>query len=479
VSILALVGLLAVSPLQEPSEALQRSLRLDSSATRYRAAEQLSVSGAEGEAWLLKEIGKGSPERQRALLLACALIGSERTLAKVEEAARRGSRRRADPQRAYALLLYGATHPEAGKVPELDWKRCQTDYERACLLAGLLARPQALRAGEWDELLADDGEAELGALLAAGRMLAGETLPMSEDADMRLAAAHLLTSVLPGAAGLPTETVQAWVGRLPELWVAAARRAPSRSAAEARRLPAAASGMAAGLLLYEVAAEDRQEVFQHFDARLIDADARAWLWGTAGDLGLEFPAPETGERLDPAEVAGMLRLALRHGGRASQAARDRLPAARLRLDEGGLAQDLWPAALVIALALADSEERDPDDLARLRDRVVDEDAAARVRLLPAWNLARGALSDPSVRAHWLSTWSRGLGAGPAGYLDREGPRWVAFLLVGDTQAAEERLPLRQAPEGLALEARDYSRDHNLYRDVADYLAWGYRFGLPD
>ena len=184
-------------------------------------------------------------------------------------------------------------------------------------------------------------------------------------------------------------------------------------------------------------------------------------------------------RLDAAEVAGILRLALQHGERASKAARLRLPAARRKLDEGGLAEDLWPAALVIALALADEEERDPDDLARLRDRVVAEDATARLRLLPAWNLARGALADPSARAHWLSIWSRDLRAGPAGYLDREGPRWVAFLLVGDTQAAEERLPLRQAPEGLALEARDYSRDHNLYRDVADYLAWGYRFGLPD
>ena len=474
---IVLSGLLAVVSPQEPSAELQRALTLDSSTTRYRAAVRLAAMGGDGQAWLLKQVGKGSPERQRSLLLACALLGSEPALAEVEKVARRGSRRRADPQRAYALLLYGAYHPAAGEKPKEDWARCQSDFERACLLAGLLAHPARLVSRQWDAQLADSGAAELATLLAMGRLLAGEEVALSADVDARFAAAALLASVRPEAAARPAAFVEAQRGRVPALWVAAARRDPSRGAEQLRRLPAAGEGAAAGLILREVEPSARQEVFQHFHARLIEPQARAWLWGTAGELGLELPPPLDAERLDSAEVAGILELARTQSASAASAAAARLGAARARLDEGGLAEETWPAALTLALVLADAEDRDAEDLQRLQSHLEQASAVDKVRLWPVWNLARGALAEAAVRDHWLAVWSRDLGAGAIGFLDVEGPRWLAYLLVGGTQAAEERLQLLEAYPALELASRDYSRDHNLYRDIADFLSWGFRLAV--
>ena len=119
---------------QEPSAELVAGLDGPQPEDRLRAAQQIAALGPGTESWLEKRVGKGSALAQRGVLLAAALLGTPESQQLLADAARAG--RRADAQRAWALLLYGMSHPDAGRDPARDWKRAATDYEGACLLAG-------------------------------------------------------------------------------------------------------------------------------------------------------------------------------------------------------------------------------------------------------------------------------------------------------------------------------------------------------
>ena len=460
---LALGPFLSVAALQEPSPSLERDLTAPSAWVRQEAARELASGDGDAEAWLLHELDRGSPPRRRALLYAAALRGSDDCFAALERAARR--ERRPEPNHAFALLLYGTFHPDAGTDPEADWKRAASDGERAFLVAGLLSRPERLGADAWRLLAARHPNRVVLGLLDAGELLLGRSLPAGGDEPVR-ASARLLTSVLPQQRPLSGDEVD-WTSdlTLPLLWRVAARRDPPRTLDDLRGSTPVGAWRGLALALYELPADQRQEAFLWLRPRLRDAEAVAWAWGAAGDLGLDLPAPIEGAALVPGEVAGILRLALHRRAEAVEAAAARLEAARRAFRAGRGGEDLRLAAALV-LALAGGE----GDRELLREAIRKAAPRWRVTLQPVWRFAERSLDDPALERAWLTRWARRLGAGALGYLDAEGPRLVALVLAGGTQAAEESLRLAEvAPRLQALAEHDFAVDADVWADVVAFL----------
>jgi hypothetical protein len=463
-----LAGFLLTAQATPPADLL-RALTLADAAARQRAAREIADSGASYERWLLREMDGGSPEGKRALMIAAGLVGSPDTLAALEALAVRS--RKPDPQRAFALLVYGALHPRAGADPEADWKRAVTPYERACLLAGLLAQAQRLESDAWITLAVQEPDPTVTALLEVGQVLLGRAPPV-RTTDALSFSARLLTSVLPLQPRIQDLAVaEAWA--LPPEWLLGARRDPPRTFADLRTIPLAGPGFAAALALAEIDRTERPECFAWLDVRLQDPLARGILWGLAGDLGLELPAGNA-ERVDPAEAAGLLRLALQYPTRAERGAQARLPAARAAFTSASSAADRLPAALMIALAGGQEE------LELLRVHLEGAEPRERLTLQPVWKFAQRGFGDPALQRAWMARWARELGAGHFGWLDLQGPRWAAHLLTGGTRAAEQDPRLQ--PPVLALQAtqHDYALDASLHYDVVEFLLAGvYRWSVPD
>lgn len=463
-----LAGFLLTAQSTPPADLL-RALTVADAAARQRAAREIADSGASYERWLLREMDGGSPEGKRALMIAAGLVGSSATLAALEAIAVRS--RKPDPQRAFALLVYGALHPHAGADPAADWRRAATPYERACLLAGLLAQAQRLESDVWITLAAEAGEPAVNGLLEVGQVLLGRAPPVRTD-DPLLYSARLLTSVLPLQPAIEDlAAAERW--SLPQEWRLGARRTPPRRFEDLRAIPLAGPGFAASLALAEIDRADRPECFAWLDVRLQDPLARAILWGLAGDLGLELPAGNA-ERVDAAEVAGLLRLALQHPTRAERGAQARMPAARAAFAAASTPADRLPAALLIALA-GGSEE-----LELLRAHLETAAPRERLELQPVWKFAQRGFGDPALQRAWLARWARGLGAGHFGWLDHEGPRYTAYLLAGGTRAAEQDPRLQPPVPALQLVEHDYALDASLHADVVEFLLGGiYRWAVPD
>ena len=72
--------------LQEPSSGVQRGLESSDPGYRLASAQDLATLGDGASRWLKKQLGKGSPARQRALLLAAVLIGSDDAFEVLEKA---------------------------------------------------------------------------------------------------------------------------------------------------------------------------------------------------------------------------------------------------------------------------------------------------------------------------------------------------------------------------------------------------------
>lgn len=463
----SLVLVLGVFLAQAPAADLQRDLDVRDPATRRLAAVEVAASGAESEAWLLREIGRGSPARRRALLLAAALMGSPATATALEDAARPGSR--PDEVRAYALLLAGAFLPEAPRDPADRLRKLPSDFERACFLAGLLAQADRT-TGSAEDLLGDRArDPTLRALCAMLRALRGEEppLPGAEDAVGRSGA--VLAVLLPGRAALARDAIVEVAGALYPNWSLAARRSPPRELAELRGAALSGTGDGVALALYELEDAAVREAFEMLDARIADPRSKGWLWGAAGDRGLLLP---NADGVHSWQVAGLIRLALSDPGLATEVAVRWRESARLRFASAEPLEETWPAALVLALA-PDSADQD-----LLRERISAAEGPAAQRLHPIWQLASGRTSSAEARRRLLHEWSRELGAGYLGYLDREGPRWVAYLLVSGTRAASENAALVVDLPALA-GPRDHSRDSELYADLLELLLSGlYRWSLP-
>ncbi len=457
--------LFVLAQVQEPDAAIRRDLGARDPGARRQAAEDLADLGAAGEAWLLAEMEEGSPKRRRSLLLAAALLGSPESLEALQEAARPGSRE--SEVRAYALLLYGAFHPDAPAQAAKWWRRLPSEFEGSCLLAGLLAQASELPEMRDTVLRGRRPDPSHRALLLAADLLA--TRPVAERPEDGLeAAVRCLGSVLPGRPSIAQADLEEYRDSILSVWVGAARRATPRSEDELLRVALSGAGGGVGLALCPDGPEGQQAVFEALDDRVSEGWAKAWLWGAAGDSGLRLPV---GEQLPDWEVAGLLRLALADPEAAAQAAEARRAVARRRFAAAEALETSWPAAVVLALA------PEAEDVDLLRQRVAEAGGEGAQRLHPIWQLASGRTATEASRSRLFHQWSRELGAGYLGFLDREGPRWTAYLLVSGTRAAVESAELSVELEAFEGE-RDHALDSELYSDLLEFLLSGsYRWDL--
>ncbi len=453
---------------QDPPSTLQRGLDNTEPAVRRAAAQEIAALGDGVDDWLEDEFGRGAPLRQRSLLLAAALLGSERSLELVDRAARRG--RRPDSRRAWSLMLYGYAHPEAGLNARDDWRRATTDFEHCCLLVGLIGAPHPVdMAGLREQAGRRPGE-RVAALLNALEAVQGGQPTWSGESAVEVSG-QILCSLLAGSERVPADRLTAFPGKMSEDWRLAALRDPGRSGDSLRGTPLGGNNAVVAFVLHELEPSLRQKAFDFLRDRLREPPAAAWLWGSAGDLSLDLGAAGTAASLT-GEAAGLLRLAITAPDSAIAAAVRRLPLARKVLEQEGRNEDRrWAAALILALAGAS------EDHAWFKQELELAPPAWRQRLQPVWLLASGSLDQASVRQAWLSRWSRALGAGRIGFLDQEAPRWMAMILINGTIAAEERVELDGIPEGMA-GAPDHPITDELYADMAEFLfSATYRWNL--
>lgn len=444
---------------QEPSSDLVAGLDGPQPDDRLRAAEGIAAMGPGVESWLEKRVGKGSAMAQRGVLLAAALLDTPESHKLLSDAARAG--RRADAQRAWALLLFGSRHPEAGKEPARDWKRVGSDFEGACLLAGYLGREHLPDLTALRKAVGRKPTVRQEALLAMLAARAGESVQLDGDAPATRAA-RLLASVVPGQEALTVKEFDAIRSQMPAAWVAAARRAPGRNLDSLRGTPLRGEESSAVLALREVPTDQRALSFTFLADRVTADPSASWLWGLAGELGLKLPAAST-DLIPTYEAAGVVRLALlnRDGARAVAAAR--LDVARSFLAElEVLGESAAPAVLLLALAGS------PDDHAWFQEQLAVASAETRAWLQPLWLLAAGQFGDARAREALLSDWALKLGAGTAGFLDQAGRLFTGLVLIAGTEAAQESLDLASYSDLFDLE-HDHAITDEFYLDLAALL----------
>ncbi len=455
-------------PQQDPDPALIRKLDAVEPGTRLAAAEDLAKLGPAVEKWLHKKVGSGSASRQRSLLLTAALLATEDSWEIIEKEARRG--RRPEASRAYALMLYGAFHPEAGKVAAKDWRRGDSDFECSCLLAGLLARKGSLDLDGFHAIVDRKGTDRQKSLLAMLDCVHGRIASVSGEAGM-VRGFQLLSTLIYGPQAVSALTASDLGKGLPEIWAMAALRQPGRDLNALKGMPLGGESGAVCFALREIEMDQRQAAFNFMNQRITSDPAASWLWGEAGDLGLDLRRA-VDAKLTASEMAGLLRLALRNFDSAEEFAKLRVLAARAAL--AGRADDpkeRWQAALMLALA------GDVEDHPWFKQALENGTAEGRSKLQPLWLLASRKLDPGVARSQWLSNWSRDLGAGSVGFLDREGPRWVALSLVSGTLAARESENLQGFEEHFENKL-DHSLTDEFYADLATFLASShYRFHL--
>jgi hypothetical protein len=445
--------------LQEPGAELVGGLDGPQPGDRMQAAEQIAALGPGVERWLEKRIGKGSALHQRGVLLAAALLDTPEAHVLLSDAARAG--RRANPQRAWALLLYGMHHPQAGRDPARDWKRAATPFEGSCLLAGYLANEQIPDLPALRKAMGRKMTVRQQALLGLLEARAGQRA-VFEGKEPVLRGARLLASVIPGQLAVtPAELAELSIG-MPPLWVAAARRAPGRTLEELRGTTLGGENHSAVFALREVAADQQAVVFAYLAERVQAEPAASWLWGLAGELGLAFPALAS-DRIAKWEASGLLRLALLDWERAKSAAGARADVALAEL-VALESLDSSHMAAVLVLAIAGREA----DRAWFQTALADVPASLRSRIQPLWLLAAGQFGDDRAREALLSEWALRFGAGTSGYLDRAGQVYTALALLAGTESADEMLELRNYSAEFAGE-NDHPISDEFYLDVAQFL----------
>lgn len=456
--LLSTFALFLLPCLQEPTPAMQRALISDDAVARFEVAREIAAGDERTQEWILEEEKKGTAQYQRAILLAASLMGTPETYAMVERASKRG--RKASPNRAFALLLYGSFHPDAGSEANQDWNRCATSFEQACLLSGLLSRPERLVVAPWPRLIAEEKDPALMAVLDAARCLTGNP---TEGQHALTEAAVMLTSVNPRFNPLSVERFEAnKKAQFPDLWRLTARRTPARSLDELHRQALVGERIGLVLCLYEVQGGQRQALFHHDRSRAVGQVEQAWLWGAAGELGLEIPGPGKAP-LEAHQVAGILGLAQQNGKRAKEMALSYVEVARNSFSSNASFSTRWAAGTILALGgLAEDREL-------LQKAFEEASGVERQRLNPIWKFANHALEEESLRSFWLRNWIRDLGGGWVGYLDSEGPRWTAYLLLGGSSEAKSRASISVAYPELEVLPKDYAIDHVLYRDLAEFL----------
>lgn len=450
--------------LQVPDASLQQALRAEVAEHRQEAAMALVVGDEETEAWLAREIDRGDPKRHRALTLAAAWMGTEGSFALLDQAAASG--RRPDSDRAFALVLFGRFHPDAGLNPKQDWKRAASTYEKACLLVGLLGRESSWNPNDYRELLGRRPSPALVALLDLAEQRRGGTpaLGASKERSGLQQSAYALGSVGSLAVPVNAETLgslASWTSR--RSWWFAARRIPKRTVESFEGAVVVGDDAASILALYEMEPAEVAQAFRSLDVKVAGAPEKSWLWGAVGDRGLPLPGPKESD-WGPHVAAGLLRLSLVDLPLARRQAKAWAESAREQFAARGTFRDRWPAALVMALA-AEGEDRDS-----LRKTIEAASGRERLQLTPAWKLLlhRGETLDEKKQLE-VRRWSEELHAGRSGFLAYEGPHWAAYVLLGQTQAAEFRLELDPALPGFDLLPLDVAADDAFYLDLAALL----------
>lgn len=445
--------------LQEPGAELVGGLDGPQPGERLQAAEQIAAMGPGVERWLEKRIGKGSALHQRGVLLAAALLNTPESLALLSDAARAG--RRANSQRAWALLLYGMHHPQAGRDPARDWKRAATSFEGACLLAGYLGNEQIPELPALRKAIGKKITVRQQALLGLLEARAGQRAEF-EGEDAVLRGARLLASVIPGQHAIAQPELGELAVGMPPLWVAAARRAPGRTLDELRGISLGGDNHGSVFALREAAADQQVAVFAYLAERVQAEPAASWLWGLAGDLGLGFPEVAK-DRIAKWEASGLLRLALLDWDRAKAAASARADVALAEL-VAVESLDSTRMAAVLVLAIAGREA----DRAWFQKALAEVPADIRSRIQPLWLLAAGQFGDARAREALLSEWALRFGAGTSGYLDRAGQVYTGLALLAGTEAADELLELRSF-SALFNGEHDHPISDEFYLDVAQFL----------
>lgn len=449
--------------LQEPGADLVAQLDAPQPTDRIRAAEQIAAMGVDVEEWLEDEIGKGSAIRQRGVLLALASLGTPRALDLLADAARSG--RRASTERAWALLLYASSHPDAGRDPKADWKRAATAFEQSCLLAGYLCHERAPEIAALQKAVGKKPTVRQQALMAMLAARAGERFPAVDGkSPAALRAARLLSSLAPGQQALTEEELIAVSAGLPGEWRAAAKRTPGRGLQGLRGTTLGGEEAANVFALLEVEEGERQAVFDFLVSRVTSMPGAAWLWGLAGEFALELPARQD-EPVISAEVAGLLELGLVHFERAEAHARTRADQARLQIEAGKARGELESLAPVVLLAIAGRQE----DSVWFQERLAQASPERRVRLQPLWLLASRRYADARAREALLARWALDYGAGTRGFLDRSGRTFMGLVLLGGTLAASDAPQLRAFHEAFDDE-HDHPITNEFYADLAALLA---------
>ncbi|MCH2100750.1 MAG: hypothetical protein MK209_02360 [Planctomycetes bacterium] len=459
-SALFLVCSVGFFSLQEPGSDLVAALDGPQPEDRLRAAEEIAAMGPGVEAWLEKRVGKGSALAQRGVLLAAALLGTPQAHKLLSDVARAG--RRPDPQRAWALLLYGSAHPDAGKDPESDWKRARSDFEGACLLAGYLGHVSVPDIVALRKVIGRRPTVRQEAFLALLAARAGQAVQSEGDAPA-LRAARLMVSVVPGQKALSTAEFDELRALMPTIWVAAAKRVPGRNLDSLRGTPLRGEEASSVLALREVSADQRAQAFAFLAERVTEEPSASWLWGLAGELGLQFP-PASAESIPSYEAAGVLRLAQLDLKGARAVAKSRLDVARSSL-AARESIDLSAAPAVLLLALAGER----GDYAWFQAQLSAGAAETRAWLQPLWLLAAGKFGDARARESLLADWAFRLGAGTGGYLDHAGRLFVALVLLAGTEAAQESLELASHSDAFELD-HDHAITDEFYLDLWTLLA---------
>jgi hypothetical protein len=456
IPMLAWLGLLLS---QEPDAALIRKLDAVEPGTRLDAVIELAEMGPSIEKWLHKKAHSGSAKRQRSLLLTAALLGTDESWDLLDSESRRG--RKPDTKRAFALLLYGAYHPEAGKSAKADWKKASSGFEQSCLLAGLLAKEETIDLSGFHRLIDRNGSERQVALLALLDGLHGNPIQLNGDSGF-IRGAQLLTTLLPDVEPLSKDQVRILGKDLPERWSLAALRSPGRTLDQLKGMPIGGTSGSVVFAMREAPVDQRQQIFDYLKTRVTEAPTANWLWGEAGDLGLDIRRPSNAD-LTAAEVAGLLRLALRNFPLAQEISGDRAGVARAALQgEQWPSKGMFEAVVVLALA---GQQKDHDWFKQALETGTPH---SRSQLQPLWLLANRKLDKGVARRQWLSDWSRQLGAGAVGFLDQEGPRWVALSLVANSLAAEEKEMLQgYSPE--FQEKMDHPFTDEFYADLATFV----------
>jgi len=450
--------------LQVPDASLQQALRAEVAEVRQEAALALVVGDEETEAWLAREIDRGDPKRHRALTLAAAWMGTEGSFALLDQAAASG--RRPDSDRAFALVLYGRFHPHAGLDPKKDWKRAASTYEQACLLVGLLGRESSWNPNQYRELLGRRPSPVLVAFLDLAEQRRGGTpaVGVAKERSGIQQSAYALGSV--GALAVPIngETLGPladWTSR--RSWWFAARRIPKRTLDSLEGIALVGDDAASIMALYEMESAEVAKAGRDLNQRVASAKEKSWLWGAVGDRGLPLPSEEN-PRWGPHVAAGLLRLSLVDLPLARRQAKAWAAEARKQFAGRGTFRERWPAALVMAFA-AETEDSDS-----LRKTIESASGSERLQLTPAWKLMlhRGENLDPKQRVD-VRRWSEELHAGRSGFLAYEGPRWAAYVLLGQTQAARFRPEIDSGLPGFDLLPLDVAADDAFYLDLAALL----------